>query len=113
MSSESAEWTESAQRKARDRVNCQDALAEIFLLLDRECSPERDAELRRHIEECPPCLEEYGIDEFLKSLLARKCGGDHAPDELKRKLHASIRRTMEQCGGVTVERTEVSVERRD
>jgi mycothiol system anti-sigma-R factor len=96
-----------------DPVECREALAEIYLLLDRECSPERDAELRRHIDDCPPCLAEYGIDEQLKQLLARKCGGDHAPDELKQKLRASIRRTVEVRGGVTVERTEVSVERRD
>jgi mycothiol system anti-sigma-R factor len=94
----------------KDKVNCQEALAEIFMLLDRECSPERDAELRRHIEECPPCLEEYGIDEHLKSLLARKCGGEQAPAELKRKLRASIRMTVEKHGGVTVERTEVTID---
>ena len=98
---------------ANDDVHCEEALAEIFLLLDRECSPERDAELRRHIDDCPPCLEEYGIDEQLKLLLARKCGGDHAPAELKQKLRASIRRTVQERGNVTVERTEVIVERRD
>jgi mycothiol system anti-sigma-R factor len=98
---------------AKEDVGCEETLAEIYLLLDRECSPERDAELRRHIDDCPPCLEEYGIDEQLKLLLARKCGGDHAPAELKRKLRASIRKTVENHGGVTVERTEVTVERRD
>ena len=98
---------------AKDKVSCNEALAEIFLLLDSECGPERDAELRRHIEDCPPCLGEYGIDEALKQLLARKCGGDHAPDQLKRKLHASIRRTVEQRGGLTVERTELTIDRQD
>ncbi|HVV10882.1 mycothiol system anti-sigma-R factor [Amycolatopsis sp.] len=103
----------TAREPAKDLVHCQEALAEIYLLLDRECSPERDAELRRHIEDCPPCLEEYGIDEQLKQLLARKCGGDHAPAELKQKLRASIRQTVETRGGVTIERTEVRVDRRD
>jgi mycothiol system anti-sigma-R factor len=98
---------------AKDDVECREALAEIYLLLDRECSQERDAALRRHIDDCPPCLEEYGIDEQIKLLLARKCGGDHAPAELKRKLCASIRRTVENHGGLTVERTEVTVEPRD
>jgi mycothiol system anti-sigma-R factor len=97
----------------KDKIECSEALAEIFQLLDRECSPERDAELRRHIEDCPPCLEEYGIDEQLKELLARKCGGDHAPAELKHKLRASIRKTVEKHGMVTVERAELTVERRD
>jgi mycothiol system anti-sigma-R factor len=102
-----------SSESAKDKVDCQEALAEIFLLLDRECSPERDAELRRHIEDCPPCLEEYGIDEHLKQLLARKCGGDHAPDELKRKLRASISRAVGECGGLTIEHTQLTVERLD
>ncbi|MBB4688578.1 mycothiol system anti-sigma-R factor [Amycolatopsis jiangsuensis] len=94
------------------KMRCEDALAEIYLLLDRECSPQRDAELRRHIDDCPPCLEEYGIDEQLKHLLARKCGGDHAPADLKSRLRASIRQTVATQGGVTVERTEITVEQR-
>jgi mycothiol system anti-sigma-R factor len=97
---------------ASDKVRCEEALADIYLLLDRECSPERDAALRAHIEDCPPCLEEYGIDEHIKQLLARKCGGDHAPAELKSRLRASIRQTVATRGGVTVERTEITVEQR-
>lgn len=92
-------------------VGCDDALAEIYLLLDKECSAERDAELRRHIDDCPPCLEEYGIDEQIKQLLARKCGGEHAPADLKSRLKASIRRTVAERGGSTVEETEVRIER--
>ena len=90
-----------------DEVNCDEALAEIYLLLDHECSPEHEQLLRKHIDDCPPCLEEYGIDDQLKQLLARKCGGDHAPDELKSKLQASIRKTVADRGGVSVEHTEI------
>ena len=97
---------------ASDKVRCEEAHADIYLLLDRECSPERDAALRAHIEDCPPCLEEYGIDEHIKQLLARKCGGDHAPAELKSRLRASIRQTVASRGGVTVERTEITLEQR-
>jgi mycothiol system anti-sigma-R factor len=94
------------------KVNCDEALAELYLLLDKECSREHEVELRKHIESCPPCLEEYGIDEQLKQLLARKCGGDHAPDELKSRLMASIRTTVEARGSLTIERTEINIEQR-
>jgi mycothiol system anti-sigma-R factor len=103
----------NAEPAKEDDVACEEALAEIYLLLDRECTPERDAELRRHIDDCPPCLEEYGIDKQIKLLLARKCGGDLAPAELKQKLRASIRKTAVEHGGLTVERTEITLERRD
>ncbi|WP_197318542.1 mycothiol system anti-sigma-R factor [Saccharomonospora sp. NB11] len=92
-------------------VNCDDALAEIYLLLDKECTPERDAQLRRHIEDCPPCLEEYGIDEQIKQLLARKCGGEHAPAELKNRLKASIRNKVAERSRVTASETDAVMER--
>lgn len=98
--------------EADEKVKCEEALADIYLLLDKECSAERDAALRKHIEDCPPCLEEYGIDEHIKQLLARKCGGEHAPDDLKSRLRASIRQTVESRGSLKIERTEVSIETR-
>ncbi|MFO7191279.1 MULTISPECIES: mycothiol system anti-sigma-R factor [Thermocrispum] len=73
------------------RPNCSDVLAEVYLLLDKECHEEHAAELRRHLDGCPDCLEQYGISEGLKQLLARKCGGDHAPQKLKERLRAKIR----------------------
>ncbi|ACU98049.1 mycothiol system anti-sigma-R factor [Saccharomonospora viridis] len=101
----------SGSGERSDKVSCDDALAEIYLLLDKECTPERDAELRRHIEDCPPCLEEYGIDEQIKQLLARKCGGEHAPAELKHRLQESIRRTVAERSGQSLEETELRLQR--
>ena len=43
-------------------------------------------------------------------LLANKCGGEHAPDALKARLRAKIRKTVLEHGGVTVEATSVTVE---
>jgi mycothiol system anti-sigma-R factor len=80
-------------------------LAEVWLLLDHECSPERRRKLEQHLEECHPCLVQYGLEEHLKELLARKCGGDHAPDRLKERLLASIRQAVidQADGAVAVE----------
>ncbi len=91
--------------------DCTEVLAEVYLLLDKECTRDHEAELRRHIDDCPPCLEEYGIGEQLKQLLARKCGGDHAPDQLKERLRATIRRTVAERTGTRVE--ELTVELRE
>ncbi|MGH4015817.1 MAG: mycothiol system anti-sigma-R factor [Pseudonocardiaceae bacterium] len=72
-------------------TDCSEVLAEVWLFLDNECDHERRALLQRHLEECGPCLEEFGLVEHLKALLARKCRGDHAPDALKQRLRQSIR----------------------
>lgn len=82
---------------------CSEVLAEVYLLLDHECTGQHEAELRKHLEDCPPCLEEYGISDQIKQILARKCGGDHAPDQLKERLRATIRKTVVERSGTTVE----------
>jgi mycothiol system anti-sigma-R factor len=75
-------------------TDCYQVLSELWLFLDNECNRERRQLLQRHLDECGPCLEEYGLEEHLKALLARKCGGDHAPDALKQRLRESIREIM-------------------
>jgi mycothiol system anti-sigma-R factor len=75
-------------------TDCNEVLAELWLFLDNECDHQRRELLRRHLDECGPCLEEFGLEEHLKALLARKCGGDHAPDALRNRLRQSIREIM-------------------
>ena len=83
---------------------CDEVLAEVWLLLDHECTPERDAQLRRHLEECTPCLAQYGLEEKVKMLLARSCQGEQAPNDLHQRLRERIRSTVMEHAEVTVER---------
>lgn len=71
--------------------NCSEVLADVWAFLDDELDPERRALVRKHLEECSPCLDEAGIDRKLKELLARKCGGDHAPDDLRERIAAQLK----------------------
>jgi mycothiol system anti-sigma-R factor len=41
----------------------------------------------------PSCLRHYGVEERVKTLIARKCGGDKAPDSLRERLRIEISRT--------------------
>ena len=77
-------------------TDCSEVLSEVWLFLDQECDQGRRAALQTHLDECHPCLEQFGLEEHLKALLARKCGGEHAPDALKEKLRASIRQVVVQ-----------------
>jgi mycothiol system anti-sigma-R factor len=86
-----------------DDTSCQDVLAEVWLFLDNECDRQRRETVQRHIDECGSCLESYGIEEHLKELLHRKCGGEHAPTELRERLRSSIRDTVLRQADVTVE----------
>ena len=83
-------------------TDCAEVLAEVWLFLDHECDPARRALLERHLDECRPCLAEYGLDEKLKKLLATKCA-ESAPPEFKDRLRKSIRSIVLEQADVTVE----------
>ncbi len=75
-------------------TDCSEVLAEVWLYLDHECAGERRELLQQHLDECSPCLSQYGLEEQVKELLARKCGGDQAPEALRQRLRESIRAAM-------------------
>ena len=71
-------------------TDCREVLAEVYLYLDLECADERRDLIRHHLDECSPCLREYGIEQEVKALVARCCGGDRAPQELKKRLRLRL-----------------------
>ena len=84
-------------------TDCNEVLAEVWLFLDQECNQNRRDLLRQHLDECHPCLAQYGLEEKLKELLARKCGGELAPNTLKARLRDQIRLAVLEQAQVTVE----------
>jgi mycothiol system anti-sigma-R factor len=85
------------------QTDCSEVLAEVWLFLDHECDEKRRQLLEQHLDDCSPCLEQFGIEEHLKVLLARKCGGEHAPETLKARLRAQIRQTVVDHGAVPLQ----------
>lgn len=76
--------------KASDDVDCVEVLTEVYLYLDLECSDERRHVIKKHLDECRPCLREYGIEQEVKALVARCCGQEKAPPELRARLRAKL-----------------------
>ncbi|HEX5594642.1 MAG TPA: mycothiol system anti-sigma-R factor [Micromonosporaceae bacterium] len=71
-------------------TDCRAVLAEVYLYLDLECTDERRGLIRRHLDECSPCLREYGIEHEVKALVARCCGNETAPIELRERLRVRL-----------------------
>jgi mycothiol system anti-sigma-R factor len=71
-------------------TDCREVLAEVYLYLDLECTDERRDLIRSHLDECSPCLREYGIEHEVKALVARCCGDEVAPLELKQRLRLKL-----------------------
>ncbi|MEV6871513.1 hypothetical protein [Amycolatopsis sp. NPDC051128] len=76
------------------------AVADLWLLLDGEA--EAGTEMREHLEECASCLETFAGLERLKLKVARCAGGEHAPPELRTRIVASVRQTVESAAGPTL-----------
>jgi mycothiol system anti-sigma-R factor len=74
-------------------LDCEAVIADIWLVLDNECDPQGRARLQHHLDTCPPCLAHYGLEEKIKSLLSRKCGGERAPDGLRERLRIELHKT--------------------
>jgi len=50
--------------------------------------------IRQHLDECGPCLREFGLEEAVKRLVAKHCGCDPVPSELRTKVLVRIRQVQ-------------------
>jgi mycothiol system anti-sigma-R factor len=67
-------------------IDCSEVIEQVYLYLDGEIDDEGRAKVREHLDECAPCLRQFGLEQDVKALVARKCGGDTAPNDLKERL---------------------------
>lgn len=71
-------------------AECDDYLSRIYQLLDGELDDAGRAQLQAHLDECPPCLDEYELDRLLKALVQRSCACEQAPDTLRTQILQTI-----------------------
>jgi mycothiol system anti-sigma-R factor len=71
-------------------TDCREVLTEVYLYLDLECVDQRREVIRHHLDECSGCLREYGIELEVKALVARCCGSELAPAQLRERLRARL-----------------------
>jgi mycothiol system anti-sigma-R factor len=64
-------------------TDCREVLEEVYLYLDGEMDATRRTLVRQHLDECSPCLRQFGVEHEVKMLVARRCGGDRAPDSVR------------------------------
>ncbi len=71
-------------------VPCSEVLARLYTYLDGEIEGQGYTQIREHLDECGPCLREYGLEEAVKRLVHKTCGGESAPRELRIKVMTRI-----------------------
>ena len=73
---------------------CSEVLAGLYTYLDGEVDEHTSGDIRQHLDECGPCLREFGLEEAVKRLVATHCGCDPVPTELRSKVLVRIRQVQ-------------------
>jgi mycothiol system anti-sigma-R factor len=73
---------------------CSEVLAKVYNYLDGELDQGGCFDVRQHLEECGPCLREYGLEEAVKKLVHKSCGCDPVPEDLRDKVLARIQKVI-------------------
>jgi mycothiol system anti-sigma-R factor len=70
-------------------ADCSDSIERLYHYLDGELTDERRAEIKRHLDECPPCLGAFDFEAELRAVIASRCK-DRVPDALRDRIHAAL-----------------------
>ena len=76
--------------------NCQYVLERVYVFLDHELDDASGDVIRQHLAACEPCLERFDVEVAFKSLVARRCGGETAPQQLRDKIVDRLSQARQQ-----------------
>lgn len=71
-------------------IDCDDVLRDLYLYLDDESDEKLRNRIRRHLDGCTPCLQQFGLEQDVRALVQRCCGGDQAPESLHERIRVRI-----------------------
>jgi len=60
-------------------------LDRVYEYLDGELDRTKVHNIKEHLDECGPCLREFGLEEAVKAIVKRSCH-DRAPADLRQKV---------------------------
>jgi mycothiol system anti-sigma-R factor len=66
--------------------DCEHMLERVYQFLDHELDTASSDQIREHLAQCEPCLDRYDVEQAVKTLVNRSCGGDKAPNHLRSKV---------------------------
>lgn len=72
-------------------IDCEAALARLFEYIDQELSPDYSHEMDEHLSRCRSCYSRLEFEQRLRGYL-RKAAQERAPDELRNKVYALIKK---------------------
>jgi mycothiol system anti-sigma-R factor len=77
-------------------TDCTEVLSAVYLYLDNEMPDDHAlAQVRQHLDECSPCLREFGIEREVQILVSRCCS-EQAPEGLRAAVIARLQEVRAQ-----------------
>jgi mycothiol system anti-sigma-R factor len=78
--------------------DCSSVLEHVYEYIDHEMADDDLATVKQHLEDCTPCLAEYGLEQAVKALVHRCCS-ETAPEDLRAKVLSKIRQVQAGTAG--------------
>jgi len=73
-----------------DDFDCSETLHRLYTYLDGELTEERRVQIRRHLDDCPPCFEAFDFESELRIVIASRCK-ERVPDGLKERIFRALK----------------------
>ncbi len=89
-------------------IDCAHVIEEVYLYLDGELDEVDRGKIRIHLDECSPCLQQYGLEQEVKALVARCCGRDPAPNGLRDRVLMRLREVRVEITNAEISTVEIS-----
>lgn len=70
----------------RPTLDCQEAARRFHELLDNELTPDVEAAVRQHLEDCADCMAVFEFEEAFKRFVALRARSTEAPADLKQRI---------------------------
>lgn len=68
-----------------ENKDCKDVVEKLYEFLDGELTDERRLRIRRHLDDCSPCLEAFEFEAELRVMISTK-SKERCPKELLGKI---------------------------
>ncbi|HET9871000.1 MAG TPA: mycothiol system anti-sigma-R factor [Propionibacteriaceae bacterium] len=81
---------------AADAGDCEHVLEKVYQFIDHELDTASSDAIRQHLVACEPCLDRFDVEQAVKSLVHKRCGGDQAPNHLREKVLGRLAVAREQ-----------------
>lgn len=72
-------------------MDCDDCLEKLYVFLDTELSEGELTSVRKHLEGCDDCDDNFVFEERFLEQLRECCTSDVAPEELRKRVIAKLR----------------------